>query len=134
MWWWRCQGQTYENEPQPKLGYCTFALHIGPFSRYMLRWCYWNIFMCLTSIPIYIGHCKSFMKFRIKKSHKMISYILVWMTWLSAWIALLSEWKGRSSTKPCNLTQITLDELYSKSHERFMLNKCPENALIDQKW
>ena len=30
-WWWRCQGPTYRNEPQPKLGYCTLALHIGPF-------------------------------------------------------------------------------------------------------
>jgi hypothetical protein len=51
----------------------------------------------------------------------------------SAWIVLLSEWKYVSSTKPCNLTQMTLDELYSKSHERFMLSKCPENASMDQK-
>jgi hypothetical protein len=31
--------------------------------------------MCLTLIPIYIGHWKSFMKFGIKKSHEMISSI-----------------------------------------------------------
>jgi hypothetical protein len=68
-----------------------------PFSRYMFGWCYWNIFMCLTSIPIYISHSKSFMKFEIKKSHEMISYILVGMALLSAWIALLSEWKYRSA-------------------------------------
>jgi hypothetical protein len=63
----------------------------------------------------------------------MISYILVGMTLLSVRIALLSGWKYRSSTKPCNLTQMTLDELYNKSHERFTLSKCPENAPIDQK-
>ena len=99
----------------------------------MLGWCYWNIFMCLTSIPIYMGHWKSFMKFRIKKSHEMISYILIGMTLLSAWIALLSEWKCRSSTKPCNLAQRTLIELYNKSHEGFMLSWDQENASISLK-
>ena len=59
-------------------------LALDPFSRYMLGWCDWDIFMCLTSIPIYIGHSKSFMKFGIKKSHEMISYILVGMILLSA--------------------------------------------------
>jgi hypothetical protein len=78
--------------------------------------------MCLTLMPIYIGPYKSFMKFGIKKSHEMIRYILVGMVLLSAWIALLSEWKYRSSTKPCNLTQKTLDELYNKIHEGFMLS------------
>ena len=29
---------------------------------------------------------------------------------------------------------MTLDELYNKSYEGFMLSKWPENALIDQKW
>jgi hypothetical protein len=53
----------------------------------------------------------------------MISYIV-------AWITLLSEWKHRSSTKPCNLAQMTLDELYNKSYERFMLSKGQENASI----
>ena len=76
---------------------------------------------------------KSFMKFGIKKSHEMISYILIGMTLLSGWIALLSEWKCRSSTKPCNLAQMTLDELDNKSHERFMLGKCQENASIGLK-
>jgi hypothetical protein len=55
------------------------------------------------------------------------------MTLLSVGIALLSGWKYRSSTKPCNLAQMTLDGLYNKSHERFVLSKCPENAPIDQK-
>jgi hypothetical protein len=31
--------------------------------------------MCLTLVPIYIDPWKSFMKFRIKKSHEMISSI-----------------------------------------------------------
>jgi hypothetical protein len=66
-------------------------------------------FMCLTSLSIYSDHWKSFMKFGIKKSHEMISYILVGM-------ALLREWKHVSSIKPCNLAQMTLDELYNKSH------------------
>jgi hypothetical protein len=71
--------------------------------------------------------------FGIKKSHEMISYILVGMALLSASIALLSEWKCRSSTKPCNLTQMTLNGLYNKSHERFISSKCPENAPMDHK-
>jgi hypothetical protein len=66
------------------------------------------------------------MKFEIKKSHEMISYILVGMV-------LLSEREHRSSTKPCNLTQMTLIELYKKSHEGFMLRACPENASIGLK-
>jgi hypothetical protein len=72
------------------------------------------------------------MTFEIKKSHEMISYILVGMTLLSAGITLLSGWKYRSSTKPCNFAQMTLDGLYNKSRERFMLSKCPENAPMDQ--
>jgi hypothetical protein len=83
-------------------------------------------FMCITSIFIYIDHWKSFMKFGIKKSHEMISYILVGMT-------LLSEWKHRASTKPCNLAQMTLIKLYNKSHERFMLSKCQENTPMNHK-
>jgi hypothetical protein len=73
------------------------------------------------------------MKFGVKKSHEMISYILVGMTLPSVGIALLSGWKYRSSTNPCNLVQMTLDELYNKSHKRFMLSKWPENASMDQK-
>jgi hypothetical protein len=72
------------------------------------------------------------MKFGVNKSHEMISYILVGMVLLSAGIALISEWKYRSSTKPCNLAQKTLDGLYNKSCERFVLSKCPENAPMDQ--
>jgi hypothetical protein len=74
-------------------------------------------FMCLTLIPTYINPWKSFMKFGIKKSHEMISSIPIG-------IAPLSEWNYRSSTKPCKLAQMTLDELYNKSHEGFMLRKC----------
>jgi hypothetical protein len=36
-------------------------------------------FMCLTSLSIYSDPWKSFMKFGIKKSHEMISYMLVWI-------------------------------------------------------
>ena len=92
----------------------------------MLGWCYWNIFMCLTSISIYIDHWKSFMKFGIKKSHEMISHIL-------AWIALSSGWKPMKSTKPWYLAQTTLLALMNKSYEGFMLSRWPENAPIDQK-
>ena len=69
---------------------------------------------------------KSFIKFGIKKSHEMISYIFVG-------IALLRKWKHWSLNEPCNLAQMTLEELYNKSYERFMLSKWPENASIDQK-
>lgn len=82
--------------------------------------------MCLTSISIYIDPWKSLMKFGIKKSHEMMSYIL-------AWIALLSEWKHRSSTKPWNLAQMTLIELYNKSHEWFVLSGGQENTSIGLK-
>ena len=76
--------------------------------------------MCLTSISIYIDYWKSFMKFGIKKSHEMISYNL-------SWIALLSKWEYEMLTKPCNLAQTTLIELYNKSHEGFVLSKGGEN-------
>jgi hypothetical protein len=66
------------------------------------------------------------MKFRIKKSHEILSSIPIG-------IAPLSEWNYRSSIKPCKLTQMTLDELYNKIHEGFMLIKCQENALIGLK-
>jgi hypothetical protein len=82
--------------------------------------------MCHTSLSIYSDKWKSFVKFGIKKSHEMISYVLVE-------IALLSEWKHRSSTKPCNLAQRTLIKLYKKIHDGFMLRACPENASISLK-
>jgi len=66
------------------------------------------------------------MKFGIKRSHEMISYMLVEMT-------SISERNHESSTNPCNLAQMTLDELYNKSHEGFMLSLCPENASIGLK-
>jgi hypothetical protein len=71
--------------------------------------------------------------FGIKKSHEMISHVFVSMTLLSVGIATLSEWNYRPSTKPCKLAQMTLDELYNKSHEWFMLSKCQENVLIGLK-
>ena len=83
-------------------------------------------FMCLTSISTHMDRWKSFMKFGIKKSHEMTSYNL-------SWIALLSKWNYRSSTKSCYLAQMTLIELYNKSHGAFMLNKCQENASIGLK-
>jgi hypothetical protein len=67
-------------------------------------------FMCLTSLSIY-NPWKSLMKFGIKKSHEMISHVFVSMTLLNVGIAPLSEWNYRSSTKPCNFAQMTLDEL-----------------------
>ena len=71
---------------------------------------------------------KSFIKFGIKKSHEIISYILVGMALLSVGIALLSEWKYKSLAKPGNLAQKNLIKLYNQSRERFMLSKCPENV------
>ena len=50
-----------------------------------------------------------------------------------SWIALLSEWNSRSSTKPWNLAQMTLEELYNKSYEGFMLSRDKENAPIGLK-
>ena len=82
--------------------------------------------MCLTSISIYIDPWKSFMKFGIKKSHEMISHIFVG-------IALLSEWKHWSLNEPCNLAQMTLEELYNRSYERFMSSRYQENAPIGLK-
>jgi hypothetical protein len=55
------------------------------------------------------------MKFGIKKSHEMISSIPIGIAPLS---------------KPCKLSQMTLNELYNKSHEGFMMSKCQENAPI----
>ena len=83
-------------------------------------------FMCLASTSIYIDHWKSFMKFGIKKSHEMTSYVL-------AGIVLLSEWNYRSSTKPCNLAQMTLIKLYNKSHKGFVLSGGQENTSIGLK-
>ena len=75
--------------------------------------------MYITSTCIHLDQWKSFMKFGIKKSHEMISYNL-------SWIALLSKWEYDMSTKPWYLAQMTLIELYNKSHEGFekMSRKC----------
>ena len=82
--------------------------------------------MCLISVPIYVGLWKCLVKFGIKKSHEIISYILVGMT-------LLRKWNHGSPTKPCKLAHMTLDELYNKSREGFMLSLCQENASIGLK-
>ena len=82
--------------------------------------------MYITSPCIHLDPWKSFMKFGIKKSHEMISHII-------ACIALLSEWNSRSSTKPWDLAQMTLIELYHKSHEGFVLSRDQENASIGLK-
>ena len=115
-------GQPYENEPPLKLGPCTIA-YMLPFPKKKV--CLSNVgctyFLCLTSISIYIDPWKSFMKFGIEKSHEMISDNL-------SRFALFSEWNYRSSTKPCYLAQMTLIELYNKSHVGFVLSKCHENA------
>ena len=50
-----------------------------------------------------------------------------------SWIALLSEWNYRSSTKPCYLFRMTLIELYNKSHEGFVLSRSQENASVGLK-
>ena len=97
-----------------------------PFQKVCLSNVGCTSFMCLASTSIYIDHWKSFMKFGIKKSHERISYNL-------AWIALLSEWNYRSSTKPCYLSQMTLIELYNKSHEGFVSSGGRENTSIGLK-
>ena len=56
----------------------------------------------------------------------MISYIFLG-------IVMLSEWKHWSLNEPCNLAQMTLEKLYNKSYEKFMLSKWPKNASIDKK-
>ena len=111
----------------------TPCLHDNPFQDICVSDVNETCFMCLTSRSIYSDHWKSFMTVGIKKSHEMISYILVGMTLLSVGIAPLIEWNYRSSTKPCNFAQLALDELYNKSHERSMLSKCPENTPMDHK-
>jgi hypothetical protein len=55
------------------------------------------------------------------------------MTLPSVGIAPLSEWNYGPSTKPCNLAQRILIELYNKSHEGFVLSKRQENTSIGLK-
>ena len=82
--------------------------------------------MYIISTCIHLDQLKSFMKFGIKKSHEMISYNL-------SRIASSGKWEYGMSTKICCLSQMTLIELYNKSHEGFMLSKCQENASIGRK-
>ena len=100
----------------------TPLLAYWPFSDIYLSNVEGAYFMCLTSIPTHMDDWKSFMKFGIKKSHEMISYTL-------SWIALLSKWEYEMSTKPCYLAQMTLIELYNKSHEGFVLSKCKKASI-----
>ena len=97
-----------------------------PFQKVCLSNVGCTYFMCLTSISIYIDPWKSFMKFGIEKSYEMISDNL-------SRFALFSEWNFRSSTKPCNLTQMTLIKLYNKSHEGFVLSGGQDNTSIGLK-
>ena len=97
-----------------------------PFQKVCLSNVGSTSFMCLTSISTHMDDWKSFVKFGIKKLHEMISYNL-------SWIALLSEWNYRSSTKPCYLAQTTQIEIYNKSHEGFVLSGGQENTSIGLK-
>jgi len=99
------------------------CLRIGPFQNVSLSDVMDPFFMCPTSILIYVDYWKSLVKFVIKKSHEMTSYVRVRMT-------LLTERNHGTPTKPCNLVHMTLTELYYKSYKRFMLSKCLENASI----
>jgi hypothetical protein len=51
------------------------------------------------------------------------------MSLLYAWMVPLSEGNYRPSTKPCNLTQMTLDELYNKSHKKVHVEQMPRKCL-----
>ena len=97
-----------------------------PFQKVCLSNVGSTTFMCPTSISTHMDDWKSFVKFGIKKLHGMISYNL-------SWIALLSEWNYRSSTKPCYLAQTTQIEIYNKSHEGFVLSGGQENTSISLK-
>ena len=97
-----------------------------PFQKVCLSNVGSTSFMCPTSISTHMDDWKSFVKFGIKKLHEMISYNL-------SWIALLSEWNYRSSTKPCYLAQTTQIEIYNKSHEGFVLSGGQENTSIGLK-
>ena len=97
-----------------------------PFQKVCLSNVGSTAFMCLTSISTHMDDWKSFVKFGIKKLHEMISYNL-------SWIALLSEWNYRSSTKPCYLAQTTQIEIYNKSHEGFVLSGGQDNTSIGLK-
>jgi hypothetical protein len=66
--------------------------------------------MSITLVSSYLDHWKGFMKFGAKKSHGMISCNL---SSIVSW----GKWKLVMSTKPCHLAQMTLIELYNKSHE-----------------
>ena len=61
----------------------TLCLHDNPFQKIYIYIYLSDVnetgFMCLTSPSIYSDHWKSFMKFEIKKSHEMTSYVLAWI-------------------------------------------------------
>ena len=98
----------------------TPLLTCGPWLRLGMSNVKHAYFMYITCI--YLDQWKSFMKFGIKKSHEMISYNF-------SWIALLSKWEYEMSTKPCYLAQVTLIELYNKSHEGFVLSRDQEKGI-----
>ena len=127
-WWQMCWKLLLEISPNlsfRRKGQNNVAYMLTLFKQ-MHEQCYTCYFHMPQLNTIYIDYWKSFIKFGIKKSHEMISYIL-------AWIVLLSEWKIVMSTKPCNLDETTLIKLYNKSHEGFVLSKYQENASIGRK-
>jgi hypothetical protein len=76
-------GSTYGDEPNLKWDVAPLLYIQAPFQDICLGGVI-TISSCLTLVPIYIDPWKSFMTFGIKKSHEMISYILVGMILLSA--------------------------------------------------
>ena len=117
---------TYGIEPRPKLGYCTLALHIGPFQDICLGG--------VIGIYLHVSHINIDLYWSMKKFHEVWDHEVTWNDKLYlCWIALLSEWNYRSSTKPCYFSQVTLIELYNKSHEGFVLSRDQENASVGLK-
>ena len=68
----------YENKSNLNLDHAPL-LTCCPFQKVCLSNVGCTSFMCLTSISIYIDPWKSFVKFGIKKSHEMTSYVLAWI-------------------------------------------------------
>ena len=88
----KVKDQIFESELQLKLGQRTFA-YMWILVKIMQSKVKHAYFMHITSTCIHLDQWKSFMMFGINKPHEMKSYNL-------SWIALLSEWNYRSSTKP----------------------------------
>ena len=82
----------------------------------------------------HVSHINIHLYWSMEKFHEVWNQEVTWNDKLYlCWITLLSEWNYRSSTKPCYFAQVTLIELYNKSHEGFMLSWDQENASIGLK-